>query len=140
MLRLAAINEASWKVEQKIMNRWTISAIIALMLNIGATTSTTRASDKCTVIAEISVELVAEGALAVCLRSGNPVACAIAGAGQDVATKEVAKEGVAAGCRWFVRRQGKSLIMKMEAEGDNKKTVVEASEELRKIPGMEILE
>jgi hypothetical protein len=122
------------------MNRWTICTMIALTLNLGLINTAATASDKCTVIAEISVELVAEGALAVCLRSGNPIACAIAGAGQDVATKEVAKEGVAAGCRWFVRRQGKTLIMKMEGEGDNKKSVIEASEELRKIPGMEVLD
>ncbi len=62
------------------------------------------AGDGCTLFAEVSVESVKQGSLQACVRTGNPVACVIAAAAQDVATAALARKGVTAGCEWAVEK------------------------------------
>lgn len=92
-----------------------------------------QASDRCRVFAELSVELAARGAFLVCLRTGNPLACAIAGASQSVATKGVAKQGVASGCEWLMQKLGDSLAVRIDAPASSEPTVREAVRTLKAV-------
>jgi hypothetical protein len=74
-----------------------------------------RASEGCSLFAEVSVEAVKQGSLQVCVRTGHPVACAIAAASRDTATSGVAKKGVTAGCDWLVEKVGKFIRIRVKA-------------------------
>ena len=73
------------------------------------------ASEGCKLVAELSVEAVKAGALAACMKNPHPVVCSVAAAGQDAATSGLAKEGVAAGCTWTVKKAGPKIRLTIES-------------------------
>jgi hypothetical protein len=79
------------------------------------------AGDGCSLFAEVSVEAVKAGSLQACVRTGHPVACAIAAAARDTATSGVAKNGLEAGCSWVVEKVDNLIRIRVTA--DAKKTV-----------------
>jgi hypothetical protein len=72
--------------------------------------------DGCRLFAEVSVEAIKAGSMAVCVRTGHPVACAIAAAADDVATSGLAKEGLTAGCEWAVEKVGTAVRIRVKAD------------------------
>jgi hypothetical protein len=86
-------------------------------------------NDKCTVVAEISVEAVAQGSLVVCTRSAHPGVCAVAAFLQSDAAKNVTKYAVTKSCEFVVERTGK--VYRVTVTG-NKKEVDFAMKELEK--------
>ena len=95
------------------MFRTTMTAAVALVAAI-ANGPAARADDKCKVVAEITVEAVAKGSMAVCLRSAHPGVCAVATIlNQSEAAKSLSKTLTEKGCEFLVEKVGNSFRVTM---------------------------
>ncbi len=112
----------------------TMKAVRAVCIALSFATSMTSSAhaasavndhEACKLVAEISVEAVRWGSMYECSLHGNAVACAIAAAANDVASGEVAKAGVEAGCNWTVKKIGDLIEITVESNRS-------AAEEMRR--------
>ena len=105
---------------------WSLSRVLMLVATFTAA-APAYGGDGCTLVAEITVEGIQQGSLAVCLQTGHPVACAIASAcealSKSPAAKPLAKKGVEAGCNFVVTKLGDKLEIHVEASPDKSSDV-----------------
>jgi hypothetical protein len=64
-------------------------------------------NEKCTIFAEIAVEAVSRGSLAVCVRSAHPGVCSVATIlNNSTAARELSKTLTSKGCEFLVEKVG----------------------------------
>ncbi len=66
------------------------------------------------------------------MRTGNPVACEIAAAAQDVATAALARKGVTAGCEWVVEKVDNAIRIRVQADAKGAAEARKAQDALEK--------
>ncbi len=120
---------------------FTRAGIAALAISIlSGVSSVEAASEGCVLAAEISVELVCQGAMAGCVTTGNPVACKVAIGCEAVAAKELAKTGTAEGCTFVVEKVGPKVKIWVRSANSKLDEMKKTYDSLNTVKGIHWLE